>query len=548
MKMKIILKIVLLLFTISICLGRKHKISIDCDVRKYIALSTFGFYKRGFLDVKLINFTAKPMNKSDVFGFSLDRTQNDAMNPYLDSHQEKCLLKENVPKQNDAAVIYFILNFHNNTMMINCSPGWEQPLHIYRDSDDIPTTFFKTRPYEDNKLIKVIRDNGPAQHICLSSLPLTSEIINNVTYYNTSFVIYVASDSEEGLYNLYFHSCPNYILNNEVVYDFSMEIVEENAGSYLSAGEMPLPALYCTMAMLFFLSGCFWVFLLKQSRHPVFKIHYLMAALVFIKSISLAFHGINYHFIEIKGVHLATWAVLFYVAHLLKGALLFITLILIGTGWTFIKHVLAPRDKRLFMAIIPLQVLANMAEIILEESEEGAREYRAWQDVFILVDLLCCGFILFPVVWSIRHLEEASRTDGKAAVNLKKLKLFRHFYVMIVCYIYFTRIIVYLLRLTVPFQYGWLHEMFREMATYVFFVLTGYKFRPAAHNPYFTLPSDDEEDEDEVLYSRLTENGVTEGLSRVNSRSKTKTGQFIEATEEEGDALLTKKENSHEYD
>lgn len=276
---------------------------------------------------------------------------------------------------------------------------------------------------------------------------------------------------------------------------FQMRITEQNIGGFLSAGEMPLPALYCTMAVLFLLSGCFWVFLLRQSRHPIFKIHYLMAALVFLKSLSLGFHGVNYHFIETLGIHIATWAILFYIAHLLKGALLFITLVLVGTGWTFIKHVLAPRDKRLFMAIIPLQVLANVAEIILEESEEGSREHNAWRDLLILVDLLCCGCILFPVVWSIRHLQEASRTDGKAAVNLRKLKLFRHFYVMIVCYIYFTRIIVYLLKITVPFQYGWLDEMFREMATYVFFVLTGYKFRPAAHNPYFSVPLDDDEED-----------------------------------------------------
>lgn len=53
---------------------------------------------------------------------------------------------------------------------------------------------------------------------------------------------------------------------------------------------------------------------------------------------------------------------------------------------------------------------------------------------------------MFPVVWSIRHLQEAAHMDGKAAANLRKLKLFRHFYIMIVCYIYFTRVIVYLLK------------------------------------------------------------------------------------------------------
>ena len=37
--------------------------------------------------------------------------------------------------------------------------------------------------------------------------------------------------------------------------------------------------------------------------------------------------------------------------------------------------------------------------------------------------------------------------------------------------------------------------MFREMATFVFFVMTGYKFRPASNNPYFSVPTDDDMDE-----------------------------------------------------
>jgi G protein-coupled receptor 107 len=44
-------------------------------------------------------------------------------------------------------------------------------------------------------------------------------------------------------------------------------------------------------------------------------------------------------------------------------------------------------------------VLANVAYIITEESEAGQAAHMTWNEVFILVDLLCCGAILFPVVW-----------------------------------------------------------------------------------------------------------------------------------------------------
>ena len=62
--------------------------------------------------------------------------------------------------------------------------------------------------------------------------------------------------------------------------------------------------------------------------------------------------------------------------------------------------------------------------------------------VLLQVDIICCCAILFPIVWSIKHLREASQTDGKAARSLHKLTLFRQFYVMVVSYIYFTRIVV----------------------------------------------------------------------------------------------------------
>ena len=61
-----------------------------------------------------------------------------------------------------------------------------------------------------------------------------------------------------------------------------------------------------------------------------------------------------------------------------------------------------------------------------------------------------------------------------------KLTLFRQFYVMVVSYIYFTRIVVYLLKSTTPYQYVWLSDAAGELATLAFYCITGYAGLPIA--------------------------------------------------------------------
>ncbi|CAM4646690.1 unnamed protein product, partial [Lepidochelys olivacea] len=81
----------------------------------------------------------------------------------------------------------------------------------------------------------------------------------------------------------------------------------------------------------------------------------------------------DYHYISCQGFSIEGWAVVYYITYL------------------------------------SAQVLANVAYII----EEATTDHGLWKQILFLVDLLCCGVLLFPVVWPIRHFSEISATGGK---------------------------------------------------------------------------------------------------------------------------------------
>uniref|UniRef100_A0A251U7C5 Putative lung seven transmembrane receptor-like protein n=1 Tax=Helianthus annuus TaxID=4232 RepID=A0A251U7C5_HELAN len=159
----------------------------------------------------------------------------------------------------------------------------------------------------------------------------------------------------------------------------------------------------------------------------------------------------------------------------------------------------ADREKKVLMVVIPLQVVANVAQVVIDETGPFGQDSNTWRQVFLLVDIICCCAVLFPIIWSIKKLREAAMTDGKAAVNLMKLTLFRQYYVVVICYIYFTRVAVYVLETITSYRYAWTSVLAAELATLAFYVFTGYSFRPKVHNPYFAIDDDDEEAAVEIL-------------------------------------------------
>ncbi|KAG9453817.1 hypothetical protein H6P81_006721 [Aristolochia fimbriata] len=326
--------------------------------------------------------------------------------------------------------------------------------------------------------------------------PITSHYVLNLLKFksiddnlssNRSFPIHVP-----GEYSLFFANCNPETLVTMDVRTEMYNLDYSGARDYLPAGQTQLPSLYLT----FFLAYCVflgvWIYACYKNKLSVHRIHFLMGGLLLMKALDLLCAEEDKHYVKVTGTAHG-WDVLFYIFQFIKGVLLFTVIVLVGTGWSFLKPFLQEREKKILMIVIPLQVLANIASAVIGETGPFLKDWMTWNQVFLVIDIICCCAIIFPIVWSIRSLRETSKTDGKAARNLAKLTLFRKFYMVVVGYLYFTRIVVAALRTIAAYRYQWVSEAAGECASLAFYAIMFYMFQPVEKNEYFVV--DDEEEE-----------------------------------------------------
>ncbi|MFH4978017.1 hypothetical protein AB6A40_004726 [Gnathostoma spinigerum] len=505
-----------------------HHLKLQGDTRRNILLTSFGYDAGGTFELLLENFTmpdavvnlnggreSRRTERFGLIGFTLSKGKT-----VVDGIRTKPHVCQLVQTDQGYDALFFQFDFAKERLDIFRS-GSVKSLHLCKDLGSCPYEqlgpFGQVHnattevPSEQGGLFDRVKnmfrsDEDPMAYKDYIPLKLTDN------QFSTSLAIRF-NEYQRGKYHFIYHNCFNYRehgYSDRVAVDFTVSIDERNVGSFLSAGEIAKPKLFLSMSALFFLLSFIWVYkLCHSSRQTIYRVHHLMTALVIIKALSLFFHGINFYFVSKYGRQREVWAVVFYITHLLKGALLFGTIILIGTGYTLFKNFLTERDRKLIMIVLPLQVIDNVAMIIIEESEFGQQSYQFWFQLFIFFDIVCCMAILLPIIWSMRHLQQGARSDGKAAFNLEKLKLFRHFYLIIIGYIYLTRVIKFLIEFVVPFNYEWITDAVVEFSTFFFFILSGHAFRPTEQNPYLKL----EQDEDAEA---ITQNGIYANISRVN--------------------------------
>ncbi|XP_057438405.1 protein CANDIDATE G-PROTEIN COUPLED RECEPTOR 7-like [Lotus japonicus] len=293
-------------------------------------------------------------------------------------------------------------------------------------------------------------------------------------------------------YSLFFANCAPETSVSMVVRTEVFNLDSDGSRDYLSAGQTTLPSIFFLFSLAYMGFFAAWVYLCYANKRSFHRIHLLMAVLLVTKALNLICAAEDKHYIKVTGLPHG-WDVLFYIFQFIRVILLFTVIVLIGTGWSFLKPFLQDREKKVLMIVIPLQVLANLASVVIGETGPFIKDWVTWNQVFLLVDIICCCAIIFPIVWSIRSLRETSKTDGKASRNLAKLTLFRQFYIVVIGYLYFTRIVVFALRTIAAYKYQWVSNAAEEIASLAFYIIMFYMFRPVEKNEYFVLDEEEEE-------------------------------------------------------
>eukprot|EP00752_Nemacystus_decipiens_P004362 g3986.t1 len=443
--------------------GMIHNLSVQKDARRVFQIESFGFRERGFMNLTVSSFSVEGPQPYRA-GFIVTKTNTES------SAQEEI---ENA------------LEGGRPEVAVEAGEGGGPG----GDSLPPPACLLDKTGKED----------------------LVLDLSDTATWEHGSQASRFVGPGEKGLYVLLYCGCPVEVgpgeagagggaggggqgdSEHKVAFKLRVEFWNEGVEGehdYLSAGRETLPKLFLGTFVLFFGALVVWARCIRRNPGQVYHIHHMMTVLLVFKTLSMLFESIRYHYLGLTGAAEA-WSIVYYLFAFLKGITLFVVVLLIGSGWSLIKPFLHSRDKRIIMVVLSLQVLNNVAQIVLEETAPGSTVYLQWRNVLHVVDIVCCCFILVPIVWSIRNLRDASMADSKA---IRRLNVFKGFYKVVLAYIYFTRIVLVLFSAMLPFELVWLEQLCSELATLIFFVITGWCFRPHPDAPYLPIGRDENEE------------------------------------------------------
>uniref|UniRef100_A0A0E0JQQ4 Lung seven transmembrane receptor family protein n=1 Tax=Oryza punctata TaxID=4537 RepID=A0A0E0JQQ4_ORYPU len=281
-----------------------------------------------------------------------------------------------------------------------------------------------------------------------------------------------------GEYSVYFANC---VPGTRVTMDVRVELSDSNP----DGGEDPVAMVYAFFAVSY---GVFLIAWLHRTlvrscsmARPVHDVMSGLLAVLMLHCLTAAYDG---RYASIVGTsHGWNVPVPCVALRLVKNAMLFPAVALIGAGWSLPEPFVPQRELNVLTAMVPLQVYMAIATTLSGDAPAFTAGGVAWtwSHVFVLVQLACCVAVLMPMGRAIQALRKEADTDDKAERRLTKLALFRQLYLAVAVYLYYTRMAVFILKLLVGAGsgYRWASVTVEEAASVAFYLFMFCRFSPA---------------------------------------------------------------------
>lgn len=389
--------VIVALFLLQPVYSLKHHLFIHNDDRNVFKIETFGFVVGGEMEITVSDFsvhlTAKEM-KMLVNSTSLHEID-----------VQHAIVSDSTVTNADTK----IAENSNTTLRRSLAEDMTNTTEMKVVGSNIPMYLvgFVMRKAKSESAAQADLESIVERGQCILDRLQTEDVFVDLSHpdsWKKTVFKHEVSEDSAGLYSLIFARCHP---AGQHFVNFRLDATFFNPGpNYLSAGDTPLPTLYLAFFALFTIALAVWCWVLSRdsaTNGVVHRIHYMMLILLVLKCFSLFFESVRYHYISEYGVS-EMWSIVYYIFAVLKGVMMFIVILLIGSGWSLMKSYLNDKEKRIVYVVLILQVLDNIAMIVLEETAPGSQGWQTWRDVLHLVDIICCCAILLPIVWSIRHL------------------------------------------------------------------------------------------------------------------------------------------------
>jgi hypothetical protein len=170
------------------------------------------------------------------------------------------------------------------------------------------------------------------------------------------------TEETAGLWSLYWVVCasqpPKYSISLSLA---QWNVLPNGQKSFLPTGELPLPYIYGTFTIVCLALFFFWIgYFLCAKNRKINLVHYMMTVLLFFKVLALFCQSFMYGTMARSG-DAQGWNIAYYVFQSARAVALFTVVLMIGTGFSFLKAYLTDSDKRLFFIVLPAQVISFAA-------------------------------------------------------------------------------------------------------------------------------------------------------------------------------------------